>query len=100
MCKINANINCLMNFVLIGVTKNNSSVNQVKVSKEKDYDTYHQEAYQIITGVHKHDLSFSKTQFMVECIAILVNYFELKEEYEKCTILHQTGYEIFNTFNL
>lgn len=100
MCKINANFNCLMNFVLIAVTKYNSSENPAKGSKEKDYDTYHQEAYHIITGVHRHDLSFSKTQCMVEYIAILVNYFELKEEYEKCTILHQTGYEIFNTFNL
>jgi len=99
MNKIDANVDCLLNFVLIGATKKRNLENQVKDGNDANYDSYHREAYQIITGVYKHELSFSKSPFMVECIALLVNYFELKEEYEKCAILHQTGYELFNTIN-
>jgi hypothetical protein len=99
MNKIDANLNCLLKFVLIGATKNRNVEDQSKDVSDSNYDSYYREAYQIITGVHKHDLSFSKTPYMVECIATLVNYFESKEEYEKCAILHQVGYELFNTIN-
>jgi hypothetical protein len=29
----------------------------------------------------------------------LIMYFENKEEYEKCVVLHQLGFEIYNTIN-
>lgn len=66
---------------------------------KENSDMYYYKMYEAITVSYKDALIREKPTEIMGDINKLVNYFEKKEEYEKCLVLHQLGFEIFNTIN-
>ena len=66
---------------------------------KENTDTYYYIMYDAITVSYKAALIKEKPIEIISDINKLVQYYEKKEEYEKCLVLHQLGFEIFNTFN-
>jgi hypothetical protein len=66
---------------------------------KENTDTYYYKMYDAITVSYKAALIKEKPIEIMSDINKLVKYFEKKEEYEKCLVLHQLGFEIFNTIN-
>ena len=66
---------------------------------KENTDMYYYKMYDAITVSYKAALIKEKPIEIMSDINKLVQYYEKKEEYEKCLVLHQLGFEIFNTFN-
>jgi hypothetical protein len=60
-------------------------------------ELFYDKLYETITGSYRSILIQYKPREIVDAIDVLVNYYELREEYEKCSALHKLGFEIYNT---
>ncbi len=60
-------------------------------------DQFYNKLYNVMIGSFRSKLILNKPKEIVDAIDVLVQYFELREEYEKCSALHKLGFEIYNT---
>ena len=69
------------------------------IRAKENTDTYYYKMYEAITVYYKAALIKEKPIEIMSNINELIMYFENNEEYEKCIVLHQLGFEIYNTIN-
>jgi hypothetical protein len=71
----------------------------ILIRAKENTDMYYYKMYEAITVSYKAALIKEKPIEIISEINELVQYYENKEEYEKCIVLHQLGFEIYNTIN-
>lgn len=62
-----------------------------------NHEQLYDKLYEAITGLFKKDLINTKPPELSPVISLLVEFFQDREEYEKCHVLNQIGYEVYNT---
>ena len=90
-------ISCLANIVLISSHEKNKFKNESAMIDTNQLDSYYRETYELLMKLSKENFQEFSSLGVDRWIVILVNYFESKEEYERCSNLHKLGYDIFNT---
>jgi hypothetical protein len=66
-------------------------------NKSDDKSLIYDKMYVAITSVYKESLIKYKPKELSFAIKQLIQFYQSKEEYEKCHKLNQVGYEIYNT---
>lgn len=69
----------------------------VIANKSDDKSLIYDRMYVAITSVYKESLIKNKPEELSFAINELIQFYQSKEEYEKCHKLNQVGYEIYNT---
>lgn len=69
----------------------------VAARQDGDKNVYYEKIYEAITTVYKENLITNKPKELGFVINELIQFYQSKEEYEKCQKLNQVGYEIYNT---
>jgi hypothetical protein len=69
----------------------------VIANKSDDKSLIYDRMYVTITSVYKESLIKDKPEELSFAINELIQFYQSKEEYEKCHKLNQVGYEIYNT---
>jgi hypothetical protein len=69
----------------------------VIANKSDDKSLIYDRMYVAITSVYKESLIKNKPEELGFAINELIQFYQSKEEYEKCHKLNQVGYEIYNT---
>jgi hypothetical protein len=68
----------------------------LEARSSNDKETLYNQLYRAITHEFKDQFTEDPPANLEKAIACLVKFFEDKQEFEKCTKLHQAGYEIYN----
>ena len=69
----------------------------ITARKSDDKSVIYDKMYEAITSVYKESLIKKKPKELSSVINELIQFYQTKEEYEKCHQLNQVGYEIYNT---
>ena len=69
----------------------------IKARNSDDKSVFFEKIYEAITIVYKEALIKDKPKELCFVISDLINFYETREEYEKCHKLNQVGFEIYNT---